>query len=439
MRNQRKQLIRYVTPSILSMVSFFLFTVIDGIFVGQGIGTDALGAINIVFPVEMIFNGVCLLFSIGGGTIMAIRIGRGDSEGANQVFLNSITMVFAVSVAFSAICIFLIEPLCRLLGANDTFLQMTCDYQFWYGVFFIPIGLMIGLNVFCRNDDDPALVSAAMVIAVSFNVFGDWLFIFPLKMGMTGVAVATGLAQVIQLGVVLLHFVRKKGILRFRRFRINWKLIGKMAVRGLPECISQFSVPLSTIATNWMLVRMIGDAGVNAYSVICYVAAFSVAIFAGCAEGLQPLFGNCYGAKNEKDLKYYLRSGLLIGVIGSVLILVLLWFVDEPVCMLYAVDGPTMEMTLSSMFKYSGGFVVQAVSVIISAYLYSTTRTKAATIINVLRSFVVNVAVIVVLPLLFGAEAIWYTFGVFEGIVMVVSIILLVRCDKNGAIGSALE
>ncbi len=421
------------------MVSFFLFTVIDGIFVGQGIGTDALGAINIVFPVEMIFNGVCLLFSIGGGTIMAIRMGRGDTEGANHVFLNSITMVFLVSVAFSAICIFLTEPLCRMLGATDTFLKMTCDYQFWYGACFVPIGLLIGLNVFCRNDDDPVLVSVGMVIAVSFNVFGDWLFIFPLKMGMTGAAIATDLAQILQLGIVMFHFFRKKGILRFRRFRPDLPLIGKMAMRGLPECISQFSVPVSTIVTNLMLVQYVGDVGVNAYSVICYVAAFSVAIFAGCAEGLQPLFGNCYGAKNEKDLKYYFRSGMLIGVIGAVLVLVLLWFVEEPLCRLYAVDGETMKMTLDSMFKYSWGFVLQAVSVIISAYLYSTTRTRAATVINVLRSFAVNVAVIILLPYLFGAEAIWYTFGVFEGIVMIVSLILLWRCDRNGAIGTALE
>lgn len=437
--NRRKLLFRYVAPSVLSMVSFFLFSVIDGIFVGRGIGTDALGAVNIVFPVPMIFNACCLLFTIGGGTIMAIRIGRGDTEGANQVFLNSFIMLLLVSVAFSAIAVFLTGPICSLLGAGDTFYQLTTDYLFWYGIFFIPVGLCIGLNVFCRNDNDPILVSVGMVVATSVNIVLDWVFIFPLHMGMKGGAIATGIAQVIQLGIVMIHFIRKKGVLRFRRFRLQLPMIGKMAVRGLPECISQFCDPVSTIVINLMLVKYIGDVGVNAYSVICYVAAFSIAIFAGCAEGLQPLFGNCYGAGNEKDLKYYFRCGMLISVIGAALILVLLWFVDEPLCALYAVDGPTMAMTMDAMFQFSWGFVVQAVNVIISAYLYSTTRTRQAVVINTLRSFIVNVAVILSLPFFFGARAIWYTFGVFEAIVMVVSLILLWRADRNGAIGKALE
>ena len=437
--NRRKSLIRYVVPSVLSMVSFFLFTVIDGIFVGTGVGTAGLGAINIVWPYIMILNGVAMLFTIGGLTITAIRIGRGDTEGANQVFIHSMILIVIVCAVLGIGAVFFTEPLCRMMGATDVFIDMAKDYLWTYGLCFIPVGVLIGLNGFCRNDDDPVLVTVGMVIATSFNVFGDWLFIFPLGMGLKGAAIATDLAQILQIFILLTHFIRKKGILGFRKCRFDPGLIRLMIIRGFPECISQFSVPVSTIVTNLMLVRYIGEVGVNSYSVICYVASFSVAVFAGCAEGLQPLFGQCYGAKREKDLKWFFKCGLIISITGALLILVLLGFVGKGIFTLYSIDAATMKMTMESVFKFSWGFPVQAVTVMISSYLYSTTRTKPAIIINVLRTFAVNVAVILIVPAIFGADSIWYTFGIFETIVMTVSVLLLFRYDRRGVIGNALE
>lgn len=439
MSNRTKKLIRFVAPSVLSMVSFFLFTVIDGIFVGAGVGTDALGAINLTYPFIMILNAFSMLFMMGGTTITAIRIGRGDEKGANTVFLHSVMLTLVMSAVISILAVFFTEPVCRMLGADGVFVPLSMDYLFWYGLFFVPVSFCICINGFCRNDNDPIRVSVAMIIATTFNIVADWVFIFPLHMGLKGAAIATGISQVILLIIVMGHFVRKKGILRFGKFRPDKDMIKKIIIRGLPECISQFSIPVSTILTNIMLMKYIGNIGVNAYAVIAYVASFSIAVFAGTAEGLQPLFGNCYGSKREDDLKYYLKRGLLISTVGALAILVILFFADRGICRLYAVNAETMELTIASMFKYSWGFLIQAVTVIISAYLYSTTRTKPAVLINFLRSFAVNIAVILILPMLFGADSVWYTFGTYESIVMVVAIILLKKYDRNGAIGTTPE
>lgn len=434
MSQRTKNLCKYVIPTVLSCVSYFLFTIIDGIFVGQGVGTNALGAVNIAFPFVMIVCAVFMLTTIGGVTVVAIRLGRGDENGANEAFMHALSATLAVAVIMCIAGTVLADGLCLLLGANDTFFDYVHDYLFWYSVFIIPSGLSTAMQGFCRNDGSPILVSVAVIVGTVCNIFGDWLFIFPLKMGLKGAAIATGTSQTITLLVVMAHFVAKHGKLRIRSFSPDAALYKKIAIRGLPECISQLAAPAAIITTNYVLLAKIGDIGVNAFSIIGYVASFSVAIFAGTAEGLQPLFGRCYGAKNEADLKYYLRAGMAINFAGSVLIYILLLFVGGPVCTMFGADPDTLQYTVASMPKYAWGFSVMALNTIISAYLYSTKRSTQAIIMNILRSFVFDIAVIILLPEIFGAEIIWYTFGIFEAMVLAAAIVLLKSSERNGVI-----
>lgn len=431
-----KLLIKYLTPTILSNLSVFLFTIVDGIFVGQGVGSDALGAVNIVFPYVMFFNAFVMLMTIGGLTITAIRMGKGDTEGANEVFMHSTMLSLIITALFSIAAVVWTEPLCRLMGASDVYIELAKDYLFWYGVFLIPCGMFTTFNGFVRNDSRPSLVSVAVIIATSLNIFGDWLLMFPVKWGLKGAAIATGAAQTIGFFIVLSHFILKKGKLNFHRFRINGSLISKILLRGLPECIAQFGTPLTTIITNTILVARLGTASVNAYSIICYVACFSIAIFYGVADGLQPLFGRCYGAKKFNDLKYFKRMGILIGGVGSVIITGIIVAFTPQFCDLYAADSMTRAVTMECMWKYALGFAIQAFTVIISSYLYSTTRTRQALIINITRSFVANTLITTLLPLIFGADIIWFTFGIYEAVTMVLALILMAVADKNGINGA---
>ena len=434
MERKRKILFKYVAPSILSMLSVMLFTIIDGIFVGRGVGTDALGAVNIAFPFVMIFTAMVLLVTVGGLTITAIRIGRDDWDGANVSYVHTVVASAVVSAVFCFLGTVTVKQVAALMGSNATFFDMVCDYTFWYAVFMIPCGLYSAFNGFCRNDGDPLLVTISVVVSTTLNIFGDWLFVFPLHMGLKGAAIATGISQAAGLLVTLTHFIRKKGKLRFIRCRFDPALMKKIIVRGLPECVSQFAAPMELIFYNIVLLRDLGDRAENVFSVIGYVAAFAIAVFVGTAEGAQPLFGRSYGAKKEEDLKYYLRSSLIVSVVGSLIIYVALLFVGRPICSLYGLDELTLEATMEAMPKYSLGFLVQSVTVVLCSYLYSTTRTGQALMISILRSFVLNTIVIFAMPVLFGPESIWFAFPVFEGIAMVIAIIVTLYADRNGAI-----
>lgn len=196
--------------------------------------------------------------------------------------------------------------------------------------------------------------------------------------------------------------------------------------------IAQFATPVTTICMNHVLLSHIGGIGVNVYSIISYVASFTMSVLFGSSEGLQPLFGQCYGAKNETDLKYYLRAGMWISLIGSALIVVITSLFGHAVCALFGADAETLIYTVSSMPKYAWGFIIAGLNILISAYLYSTKRSKQAIVLNVMRSLVVNTIIIFALPAIFGDGIVWFCFGIYECVVLVIAVSLLFHSEKNG-------
>lgn len=181
----------------------------------------------------------------------------GDEKGANQAFLHS----FTATAVLSAAGVFFTEPLARLLGADAACFPMVKDDLFWYSLFIIPSGLSVNLQSFCRNDGSPVLAGVATAIGALCSVFLDWLFVFPLQMGLMGAALAMGLSQTVTLLIVLLHFLQKKGVPRFGPFQSSGPLCRKLLFRGLPEMIAQSATPVTTICMNRVLLAYIGGIG----------------------------------------------------------------------------------------------------------------------------------------------------------------------------------
>lgn len=392
-RSRTKTLLKYVLPAILTNACIFLFTIIDGIFVGRGIGSSALGAVNIAMPFVMIATALNMLTSIGGVTVTAIRLSRHDSEGANQAFMHSLTANFLIAVVITLLGTVCATPLCRMLGADEAYLPMVREYVFFWALFAIPSALSVNFQSFCRNDGSPVLVAVATVVSTVLNIFLDWLFVFPLQMGIMGAAIATGISQTISWLIVLAHFILRKGALRIRKYKPEAKLFRKVIFRGLPEMIAQFATPVTTICLNHVLLANLGSEGVDTFAVISYVASFAMAVLFGTSEGLQPLFGQSYGAKEEGDLKFYFRSGMLISLIGSSLCVVFAVIFARPVSMLFGAEGDIIDATVKYMPQYAWAFVVSGLNTLISACFYSTKRSVQAIILNVARSFVINIAV----------------------------------------------
>lgn len=435
MKTSRNNIIfKNVAPAILANACVFLFSVVDGIFVGNGAGIQALGAVNLALPFVLVANALNAMASIGGVTITAIRFGRGDKEGAQNAFMHSFTINLCVGLLITLTgCVFT-GPMCSLLGASGSYAELVKEYVFWWALFAVANSLSLNLQSFCRNDGAPGLVAITNIVSTILNIFLDWLFVFPMQKGVMGAAVATGISQIVGFLVVSTHFLLKQGNLTIGKYKPQFKLYRKIIFRGLPEAIAQFSTPVTTLCMNYTLMAAFGDIGINAFSIISYLSSFTMAVFFGASEGMQPLFGQAYGAKEDDNLKYYYRAGQLISVIGSTLCVAVYVIFPHYLCKLFGADAETLDFTAVHMWEYCWGFIVGSINTMLSAYFYSTKRSGQAIALNVIRSLIMNTLVIMLLPRIFGNVIVWHTFGIYEVLVLVVAFALKKGSERNGIV-----
>ena len=263
-----------------------------------------------------------------------------------------------------------------------------------------------------------------MCAGAAANIFLDWLFIFPLQMGIVGAAVASGLGQVLTVLILLTHFLRKKGELRIRKFQISGTLTAKVCKRGVPEAITQLTTPVTALCYNLMLARLVGDIGVSTFSVLSFIYSLANAILSGVAQGLQPLWGQCYGRKDTNQMRWYFRSGLLINTALSILIYGGLFFFDVPVIRIFNQEPELIAAASSALPMFALSFIPMALNLIFTAYFFSTKRTGSANAIAVSRGIAVKALMIFCLPMAFGTETIWLAPFVTEVLTLIAAVVL---------------
>ena len=188
---------------------------------------------------------------------------------------------------------------------------------------------------------------------------------------------------------------------------------------------------------NRTLMANYGEIGINAFSVISYLSSFTMSVFFGASEGMQPLFGQAYGAKQGDDLKHYYRAGQIISVVGSAVCVAIYIMFPHTLCGLFGADAATIDFTVIHMWEYCWGFIVGSINTMISAYFYSTKRSGQAIALNIVRSLVMNSLVITFVPMIFGKAVVWHTFGIYEILVLIVALALKKFSERNGIAYSA--
>lgn len=370
---------------------------------------------------------IAAMFPMGGATVVAIRMGRGDREGANHAFMTAFSLTLVVSIFLTIIGMVFAQPIVDFSGASQLspeMREMARQYLFYCCAFAIPMLMSTSLSVFVRNDGSPTLSFVGMCVGALTNIFLDWLFIFPLQMELVGAAVASGLGQILAVLVLLTHFLRKKGDLRIRSFRIDFSLIQKICKRGVPEAVTQLTTPVTALCYNLMLAHLIGDIGVSTFSVLGFIYSLANAILSGVAQGLQPLWGQCYGRKDTEEMNWYFRSGIIINMVISILIDAGLYFFDVPVIRIFNQETELIQNAAAALPMFAVSFIPMALNLILTAYLFSTKRTAGANAIAVSRGIVVKSLAIFLMPSLFGTKAIWLAPLLAEIITLALAFIL---------------
>ncbi len=431
MNVSRKNLCRYIFPAMGGLFVTYLYNVVDGIFVGQGVGSAALGAVNIGVPFITFAVAIAAMFPMGGGTVIAIRMGRADKEGANHAFMTAFLLTMLASLLLTLIGMAFSRQIVDLSGGqtlSHTMRDMAADYLFYYCAFSVPMLMSTCLSVFVRNDGSPTLSFVGMCVGAGANIFLDWLFIFPMKMGVIGAAIASGLGQVFSVAVLLSHFVRKRGSLRFQRFPVSGALVGKICKRGVPEAASQLTTPVTALCYNLMLAKLVGDIGVSTFSVLSFIYSLVNAILSGTAQGLQPLWGLCYGERDTDGMNLYFRWGIRINAILSVVIYGLLFLFAEPVIQIFNWDPELVQNASAALPLFGLSFIPMALNLIYTAFLYSTKRTLQADAISLSRGVVLKAAAIFCIPVLLGIDVIWLAPFAAELLTLVLALELSRAC-----------
>lgn len=427
MNKRMKSLCRYIFPAVGGLFVTYLYNVVDGIFVGQGVGSSALGAVNIAVPFITFVVAVAAMFPMGGATVVAIRMGRGDKEGANNAFMTAFTLTALLSTILTIVGMVFSQQIVDISGAtklSNEMRKMAADYLFYYSAFSIPMLMSTCLSVFVRNDGSPTLSFVGMCVGAASNIFLDWLFIFPLHMGVIGAAVASGIGQIFSVLVLLSHFIRKKGDLCFQPFILSGSLVWKICKRGVPEAFSQLTTPVTALCYNLVLAGLIGDIGISTFSILSFIYSLANAMLSGVAQGLQPLWGNSYGRRDTEEMNWYFRCGMIINLLLSILIYGLLYFFDESVIRIFNQDTALVEAASQALPIFGLSFIPMALNLIYTALLFSTKRTTQANAIAISRGILVKAVAIFCIPFLFGSETIWTAPFAAEMITLILAIVL---------------
>lgn len=401
-----------------------LYFVVDGIFVGRGVGTQALAAINIAVPFISILTAVSMMITIGGATLTSIHFGKNEKEKANATFRLSLTMMLCFSLVMTLISFFFSQPIAKLLGASDLLLQDVSNYiKFFvmFGIFFCSSNT---LSAFVRNDGNPHLAFWGMIVGAVSNIFLDWIFIFPLKMGLVGAAIASGLGQVLACLVLCSHFFRKKGDLTIGKFKFHFSDFRQIIKTGTPEFITQMSQPIIILCYNFIVLDVFGEMGVSAFSVISYILVLVMGVFIGLAQGIQPLLSRSFGEGDNESENLFLQKGLRLNIILAATIYIIMLLFGKDIISIFNSSPQLIMLGYDCVKIYGICFLFAAANIVYTVYYLATKRTTQALVISLLRSFIVSTICIFLMPMIFGEGAIWTGIVVAELFVMLIAMII---------------
>ena len=427
------KLLRFVFPSIIMMVFTSIYSVVDGLFVSNFAGKTAFAAVNLIMPVLMGMGTVGFLIGTGGSAVVAKTLGEGKREKANAYFSMLIYVTIAIGAILTVISFIFIRPISELLGASGQML----DYCVLYGRILISFQTAFMLQCAFQNfmvvAEKPKFGLLITVGSGLTNIVLDALFVAVFKWGIAGAAAATVISQVVGAVVPIIYFSRKNNsLLRITKPIFDFKILLKVCTNGSSELMTNLSASLVNILYNFQLMKIAGENGVAAYGVIMYVNFIFSAVYFGYAIGSAPVVSFNYGAANSKELKNLFKKSLFItGLFGFLMVTfsqlsaspLAKWFVGY--------DTELFELTAHGFKVYAISFLISGFNVFSSAFFTALNNGAVSAAIAFMRTLVFQLIAILVLPVLFGIDGVWFAIVAAELSALIVSIIFFIAKRKK--------
>lgn len=415
------------------MVFTSIYGVVDGFFVSNYVGKTQFAAVNFIFPLLMIFGAVGFMFGTGGSALIAKTYGEGKKDKAQKIFSLIVYTSIVCGIVIAVFGFIFIRPLASLLGAEGDML----DYGVTYGrilLLSLPASILqFEFQSLFITAEKPRLGLFVTVGAGVTNMVLDWLFTAVFPFGIIGAASATALSQCVGGIVPLIYFaLPNSSILKLRKTGFDLKSLSRTVTNGSSELMSNLSMSLVSMLYNFQLMKYAGEDGVSAYGVLMYVSMIFIAIFIGFSVGVAPVISYHYGAENSLELKSLLKKSLIIIGATSALMLILGEVLAIPLSHLFVgYDKELYELTLKGFYIYSFSFLFSGIAIYGSSFFTALNNGLVSALISFLRTLLFQSVAVLLLPLVFDIDGIWYSIVAAELVAAIVTAIFIVALKKK--------
>ena len=412
---------RYTALSVVGMLALSCYILADTFFVSKSLGTEGLAALNIAIPVYNFIHGTGLMLGMGGATRFSICRSRGARREADEMFTNTLYMAAGFSVLFAALGLFFSGELAALLGADEEIFAMSRTYM-QVLLLFSPAFILNDIFVcYVRNDGNPQLSMAATAGGSFSNIVLDYVFMFPLGMGIFGAVLATGLAPVIGIAIMSPHWLKASKGFHAVRTGLSAAHVRNNLALGFPSLLAQLSSGIVIIVFNAIILRLTGNTGVAAYGVVANLSLVIAAVYTGIAQGIQPLVSREYGKGNKKAQRSFLTWALYSMAVLSVLLYAGIFLEADPIARIFNSENDLrlQEIAVPGLKLYFTAILFMGYNVSVSTYFTSVEKVIPAHVVSLLRGLLLIVPAAFVMAGLWGMTGVWLAFPVTEGITAV--------------------
>ena len=428
-----RQLLRYTAPTMGVMVFTSVYSIVDGLFISNFVGTTGFAAVNFIMPFLFILGSVGFMMGTGGSAVVAGATHGGDEERARRYFslLVYFTLVFGVIAAVAGF--FAARPVAALMGATGEMLDICETYARITMVSLPFFTLQYAFEAFFNTAGKPKVGLVVTVIAGCTNIVLDALFVGLFGWGVPGAAVATAIAETVGGGVPIIYFARPNSTpFRLGRTRMEWRVIGKTCVNGSSEMVANIAMSFVGMLYNYQLLRFMGENGVAAYGVLMYVGMIFSAIFIGYTVGCAPLMSFQNGAGNAVEKRSLLKKSLAIIGVAGVLMLAAGELAAGVVTGIFTSYDPELHALATHAFRiYALAFFFIGYAIYGSSLFTSLEDGLISAVISFVRTLVFEAGAVMLLPVFFGAESIWWSFMVAEIAAVTLSAVFLAIFAKK--------
>ena len=427
------KLIRFTLPTIAMMIFTSIYGIVDGVFVSNCVGSDAFAAVNLIMPVIMILGSTGFMVGTGGSAIVSKTLGEKKLEKSSEYFSMLIYLCIVSGVILSAIGIIFIKPLAELLGATGDIANNCIIYG--RTVFFMMTGLFLqnAFQSFLVVAEKPKLGLAVTLLAGFTNMFLDFLFVYVLRLGVFGAAVATGISQFVGAIIPVIYFASgMNNILHLKKCRFNKDIIIKTFINGSSEMVTNMSMSLVNMLYNMQLMKYIGTNGVVAYGIIMYTGFIFSGTYIGYSLGSAPVISYHYGAGNKKELKSLFKHSIILLVISSVIMTLLAEVLAKYLAGIFvSYDKQLLELTTTAIRIYSVSYLISELNIFASSFFTALNNGFVSAAISFLRMFLFQIIMILLLPVIIGINGIWIAVTAAESLALVVSVVFVIINRKK--------